>query len=118
MNDMRKLMEMVESSGYENAAYLAAKLYLSHPGLVKPALAKELSEQAGIDYDIAVLMIDAIDAYEDIREAPEVWALDEDSTGKEGDSRCDWCGGEMQWCPVCTEWTKTCCQDYGTCQCS
>lgn len=124
MNDMRKLMEMVENSGYENPAYLAAKLYLSHPGLVKPAMAKEVSEQAGIDYDIAVSMIDAIDAYEDIREAPEVWAqskrkgLEEASYGKDDDPTCDWCGGKMQWCPVCNQWTKTCCQDYGTCQCS
>lgn len=67
------VVENIGSSETVGGPYTAAKLYLSHPGLVKPALAKELSEQTGIDYDIAVLMIDAIDAYEDIREAPEVW---------------------------------------------
>ncbi len=63
------VIENIGSSESEGGPYTAAKLYLSHPGLVKPALAKELSEQTGIDYDIAVLMIDAIDAYEDIRES-------------------------------------------------
>lgn len=66
-------MEIVENSGSDSEVYVAAKLYLSHPGLVKTALAKELSEQTGLDYEVAVLLIDAIDAYEDIREAPEVW---------------------------------------------
>ena len=49
-------------------AYTAAVLYIrSARGTVKPQLAKELSERSGIDYDIAVLMIDAIDAYEDLK---------------------------------------------------
>ncbi len=74
MNDMRKLMEMVDRADDE-VAYIAAKLYLSHPGLVKPALARELSELGNIDAPTAMLMIDAIDAYEDLREAPEAWSI-------------------------------------------
>jgi hypothetical protein len=31
---------------------------------------------------------------------------------------CTWCGGTMAWCASCEMWTKTCCEDYGTCQCS
>ena len=45
----------------------------------------------------------------------ENWDFDEKETD---DPTCDWCGGEMQWCPICAEWTRTCCQDWGTCQCS
>ena len=32
--------------------------------------------------------------------------------------KCEDCGGEKKWCPVCSRWTKTCCVEYGTCQCS
>jgi hypothetical protein len=32
--------------------------------------------------------------------------------------KCDWCDGEKQWCSVCQVYTRTCCVDYGTCQCS
>lgn len=28
------------------------------------------------------------------------------------------CGGHQTWCSLCLQWTNTCCQDYGTCQCS
>lgn len=28
------------------------------------------------------------------------------------------CGGYPTWCSICDQWTYTCCQDYGTCQCS
>ncbi len=69
MNDMRKLIEMVESLESEGGPYTAAELYLrSERGTSKPQMAKRLSEQTGIDYAVAILMIDAIDAYEDIRE--------------------------------------------------
>jgi len=69
MNEMRKLMEMVESPESEGGPYTAADLYLgAERGTTKPQMAKELSNQTGIDYNVAVLMIDAIDAYEDIRE--------------------------------------------------
>jgi hypothetical protein len=32
--------------------------------------------------------------------------------------KCEWCGGEKKWCSVCQVYTRTCCHDYGTCQCS
>lgn len=49
-------------------AYTAAYLYLkSASGMTKPMLAKELSIRTGFDLAVAVLMIDAIDAYEDIK---------------------------------------------------
>lgn len=31
---------------------------------------------------------------------------------------CDNCGEDMSWCNTCQMFTKTCCVDYGTCQCS
>jgi hypothetical protein len=32
---------------------------------------------------------------------------------------CGLCnGGRMTWCAMCLQWTSTCCQEYGTCQCS
>lgn len=31
---------------------------------------------------------------------------------------CESCGGEKKWCGVCLCYTKTCCVEYGTCQCS
>lgn len=75
MNDMRKLIEAVEAIEEQNdysdmgGAYTAASLYLkAERGETKPVIAKKLSELTGIDLNIAVLMIDAIDAYEDIRE--------------------------------------------------
>lgn len=34
------------------------------------------------------------------------------------DSRCEWCCGEKEWCPLCGTWTSTCCIEYGTCMCS
>ena len=37
----------------------------------------------------------------------------------EGDTKtCEDCSGEMVWCTSCNMYTKTCCQEYGTCQCS
>ena len=74
MNDMRKLMEIVDRPDDE-VAYIAAKLYLSHPGLRKHALASRLSELANVDAPTAMMMIDAIDAYEDLREAPDAWEM-------------------------------------------
>lgn len=32
--------------------------------------------------------------------------------------KCKDCGGDMKWCFVCKQWTKTCCQEYGSCQCN
>lgn len=26
--------------------------------------------------------------------------------------------GRMTWCAQCRQWSSTCCQEYGTCQCS
>jgi len=31
---------------------------------------------------------------------------------------CPECGGIMSWCSCCNCWTRTCCVDYGTCECS
>ena len=31
---------------------------------------------------------------------------------------CDRCGNRMSWCSICEEWSRTCCEEYGTCQCS
>ena len=47
----------------------------------------------------------------------EMYEFDDDDK-EHGDPTCEWCGGEMQWCPVCDRWTSTCCQEYGTCMCS
>ena len=70
MNEMRKLMEAVEGYLDDGGPYTAASLYLkAERGTTKPQLAEELNKLTAIDYDIAVLMIDAIDAYEDIRES-------------------------------------------------
>lgn len=33
-------------------------------------------------------------------------------------SRCHLCGGKMTWCESCQQWSSTCCEDFGTCQCS
>ena len=35
-----------------------------------------------------------------------------------GDGTCPDCGGQMSWCSCCQVWSKSCCVDYGTCQCS
>lgn len=51
--------------------------------------------------------------YEYDDEVPEQWDGDSD-----GDSRCPYCCGEMEWCSICQMWTSTCCEEYGTCQCS
>lgn len=31
---------------------------------------------------------------------------------------CPNCGGTMEWCDSCRVWSQTCCQEYGTCECS
>lgn len=37
----------------------------------------------------------------------------------EGDTKeCPDCEGQMKWCTGCNMWTKTCCEEYGTCECS
>lgn len=37
---------------------------------------------------------------------------------KEIEAKCENCGGTKKWCPVCRVWSRTCCVEYGTCQCS
>lgn len=37
--------------------------------------------------------------------------------GDEGEE-CPDCHEQMTWCSACVQWTKTCCQDYGSCQCN
>ena len=69
-----KIEQITEQNDYSDMGgpYTAAGLYLkAERGTTKPQIAKQLSEQTGIDLHIAVLMIDAIDAYEDIRETFE-----------------------------------------------
>jgi len=34
------------------------------------------------------------------------------------DNTCPDCGGTMEWCESCEMWSKTCCDDFGTCECS
>ncbi len=31
---------------------------------------------------------------------------------------CTFCFGRMSYCSCCEMWSRTCCEDYGTCQCS
>lgn len=63
-------MEMVEYYGGDDDAYIAANLYLKGMrGTTKTIMAKQLSEQTSLDYRTATMLIDAIDAYEDIRES-------------------------------------------------
>ena len=77
---MRKLMETVKNvermqlqdiREVHGDSYVAAYLYLNSQGSTKPQLAKILGEEINVDFDTASQMIDAIDAYEDIREAEE-----------------------------------------------
>lgn len=76
MSEMRKLMEAVQnmdSSEIEHVSYAAAKYYLeSGRGSTKDGIAKKLSDETGVEYNIAVLMIEAIDAYEDTRESYDI----------------------------------------------
>lgn len=37
---------------------------------------------------------------------------------KEEDTECSNCGGELSWCSSCMMYSRTCCEEYGTCQCS
>ena len=32
--------------------------------------------------------------------------------------RCEECGGQMEWCDTCQMWSRTCCEEFGSCQCS
>ena len=80
-NEMRKLMEALDNVENQTLqdirevhgdAYVAAYLYRNPVfGVTKPEMARILSKEVGIDYKIAEAMIDAIDAYEDIRESDE-----------------------------------------------
>lgn len=38
--------------------------------------------------------------------------------GKPSESKCPYCGGQMSWCRSCEMWSRSCCEEYGTCQCS
>lgn len=33
-------------------------------------------------------------------------------------AECEECGGEKEWCNTCRMWNQTCCNSYGTCECS
>ena len=90
---MRKLMEAVEGlKGIQEVhgdAYVAASLYLNNQGKTKLVLARKLSEVIGVDSPTAMRMIDAIDAYEDIREAEEFKHVQEDLRGDPAVGRVD-----------------------------
>lgn len=36
----------------------------------------------------------------------------------EDESVCDYCGDKMSWCNICQVFSRSCCVEYGTCQCS
>lgn len=38
--------------------------------------------------------------------------------GRKSDSKCPNCDGTMNWCSCCQVWSRSCCVEYGTCQCS
>ncbi|MBN1117790.1 MAG: hypothetical protein JXA77_11330 [Bacteroidales bacterium] len=38
--------------------------------------------------------------------------------GRPSESTCPNCGGTMHWCSTCQMWSRSCCVEYGTCQCS
>ena len=79
MNEMRKLMEavtaydqIVEFAEVHGVEYAAAYVYKNQRfGKTKPEKARKLSGALGISGKDATMMIDAIDAYEDIRDAEE-----------------------------------------------
>ena len=33
-------------------------------------------------------------------------------------STCPDCGGMMEWCESCQVWSQSCCQEFGSCECS
>lgn len=129
MNDMRKLMEAVENLG-EDRQYRRDQG--EHAASTKGLKQTIMDLRAGLEHITMLSVYKASD--ENVLNEINVYArelldsnqgdefLEEDGIifgdNKDDDPTCDWCGGEMQWCPICTEWTKTCCQDYGTCQCS
>ena len=45
------------------------------------------------------------------------WSYKVNTYGR-GTKKCPDCGNHMSWCSSCEVWSQTCCQDYGTCQCS
>jgi hypothetical protein len=38
--------------------------------------------------------------------------------GRPSEGTCPECGGQMHWCSCCQVWSRSCCVEYGTCQCS
>ena len=38
--------------------------------------------------------------------------------GRPSENECPNCGGQMTWCSCCQQWSRSCCVEYGTCQCS
>lgn len=37
---------------------------------------------------------------------------------REPGPKCSECGGRETWCAQCLRYSRTCCVEYGTCQCS
>ncbi len=38
--------------------------------------------------------------------------------GPDGHRKCDNCDGFLRWCQSCGMYSRSCCVEYGTCQCS
>lgn len=38
--------------------------------------------------------------------------------GQPAPYKCSECGGRETWCAQCLRYSRTCCVEYGTCQCS
>jgi len=38
--------------------------------------------------------------------------------GDSRDATCPYCFGTRSWCSCCQMWSSSCCEEYGTCQCS
>jgi len=66
----------------------------------------------------------AMQAIGAVKDVNGEWRLPEpdepDSEPEHGEMgpRCINCGGRKTWCSHCRVWSSTCCQEYGTCQCS
>lgn len=97
----QSLKDIQEVHGDE---YVAAVLYLNNKGRTKLALARKLSEVTGVDSPTAMRMIDAIDAYEDIKGAEEFKHVQEGEKSESdssswhqksgGKNSCDTCGAK------------------------
>jgi hypothetical protein len=45
-------------------------------------------------------------------------ALLADAYDETQEDYCDECGGTKTYCDTCRMWSNTCCEEFGTCECS